>query len=175
MAKKPMRITGKKGKTKEQVEAKRLEENGASMEDIFYQLPFTLNIGEESFEIKRKNCMESFPIQRRVNNLLQEILKQVGSEKITETIDSLKTGSGGINLEKIIPFISENYSLVSNNVDDILEIFIDEFIDEEDQKKLVNVTIEDFDAAFSDIMRIIFPFFVRPIKRIMSLTNQLTS
>lgn len=162
-----MKMEVAKGKSKKDLEKEDLKLNGATKEDIFYQLPYTLTIGEEKFEIKRKSVMKSFPIQRKIDSIIQSILYTVGKEKI----NSLVKEKENFSLESLIPLLAENYSMFSEQIDSILEIFIDNFIEEEDKERLENVTIEDFDKAFNDIRKIIFPFIIRPVKRIMFINQ----
>lgn len=157
----------KRGKTKAETEAADIKLNGATKEEIFYQLPFTLTIGKEKFEIKRKSVMASFPIQRKVNAIVQEVLAGVGEEKIQEMIGE----NVSLSVEKLIPLLVPNYAMVSNKVDEIIEIFVWHFIEEEDLGRLEDATMEDFDAAFQDIMGIIYPFILRPVKRLMLLAE----
>ena len=54
-----------------------------------------------------------------------------------------------------------------------------EFLKAEDKLSVIasidtDLFREDLDKAFSDICKVIFPFFIRPIRRILNLITQLT-
>jgi len=162
-----MQMEIKKGKSKKDLENQDLELNGVTKEDIFYKLPFDLKIGEEQFEIKRKSVMEGFRIQKKVNVIVQSILDNLEENKIIGMVKD----KDKFSYESLIPIFKDNYKLFSEETDNILELFIENFISEEDKCRLESLSIEDFDLAFNDIFRIIFPFIARPVKRMLSLAQ----